>query len=102
MCWWTERSAQKSFSLNFMKPLIKDMTHMDPSQRPTIDQAVERFEKLRASLSAWTLHSLFVYRYEFPVATLYRICRHIVRTVDYVAHGLPALPTPPTSLPSKS
>ena len=85
-----------------MKPLIKDMTQTNPNQRPTIDQAVERFEKLRASLSAWTLRSQFVYRYEFPIATLYRACRHVVRTIDYVAHGLSALPTPQPPLPPKS
>ena len=81
-----------------MEPLIKDMTRMDPSQRPTIDQADERFETLRASLSAWTLRSQFVYRYEFAMTALRR---HLVRTIDdrvwTTRTSYPFVPLPPKS-----
>ncbi|RPD78669.1 hypothetical protein L226DRAFT_503302 [Lentinus tigrinus ALCF2SS1-7] len=85
---------QKSYSLNFMRPLLEDMTQTDPEKRPTIVEAAARFDKLCTSLSTWKLRSRFVYRNEFFVARVYRACRHVVRTFSYVAHGIPALPTP--------
>ncbi|KIK55648.1 hypothetical protein GYMLUDRAFT_175179 [Collybiopsis luxurians FD-317 M1] len=37
--------------------LISDMTHDDPTKRPTMDEVVSYFEKIRQSLSWWKLHS---------------------------------------------
>ena len=86
---------QKSRSLDFLKPLIEDMTRNVPEDRPTIDEAFNRFEVLRSSLSEWQLRSRFVYRDEFLVGRMYRACRHVVRTAKYLHRGLPALPVPP-------
>lgn len=91
---WTDLRLQKSLSLDFLKPLVNDMTRTVPEERPTIHEAFERFEALRSSLSEWTLRSRFVYRNEFLVGRMYRACRHIVRTATYLHRGLPALPTP--------
>ena len=88
---------QKSCSLDFLEPLVKDMTRKVPEERLTIDEAFKRFEELRLSLSQWTLRSRFVYREEFFVGRMYRACRHVVRTAKYLHRGLPALPVPPPS-----
>ncbi|RPD78663.1 kinase-like protein [Lentinus tigrinus ALCF2SS1-7] len=88
-------------SLDFLKPLIDDMTRKVPEERPTIDEAFKHFEELRISLSEWTLRSRFVYRKEFLVGRMYRACRHVIRTAKYRYRGLPALPIPP-SLPSRA
>ena len=85
---------QESRSLDFLRPLIEDMTRRIPEERPTIDEAFKRFEELRLSLSNWRLRSRFVYRKEFLVGRMYRACRHVVRTAVYLHRGLPALPTP--------
>lgn len=88
---------QKSCSLDFLEPLVEDMTRKVPEERLTIDEAFKRFEELRLSLSQWTLRSRFVYRKEFLVSRMYRACRHVIRTAKYLHRGLPALPVPSSS-----
>ncbi|RDX54886.1 kinase-like protein [Lentinus brumalis] len=88
--WFVDNSR----SLDFLRPLIEEMTRTIPEERPTIDEAFKRFEELRLSLSNSTLRSRFVYRNEFLVGKMYRACRHVIRTVKYIHRGLPALPTP--------
>lgn len=46
--------------VEFMAPLIADMVQDDPSKRPTIDEVVARFEKLRKALPWWKLRSRLV------------------------------------------
>ena len=48
--------------VEFMWPLVNDMVQDDPGKRPTMDDVVERFEKIRRSLHWWTLRSRLVYR----------------------------------------
>ncbi|TFK92728.1 hypothetical protein K466DRAFT_480092 [Polyporus arcularius HHB13444] len=86
--------VDKSCSLDFLRPLIEEMTLKVPEERPTIDEAFKRFEELRLSLSQSTLRSRFVYSDEFLVGRMYRACRHVIRTATYVRRGLPALPAP--------
>ncbi|RPD52335.1 hypothetical protein L227DRAFT_582116 [Lentinus tigrinus ALCF2SS1-6] len=97
--WFMDKSRG---SLDFLEPLIDDMTRKVPEERPTIDEAFKRFEELRLSLSEWTLRSRFVYRKEFLVGRMYRACRHVIRTAKYRYCGLPALPTPPPLPPHTS
>ncbi|VDC04965.1 unnamed protein product [Peniophora sp. CBMAI 1063] len=51
--WFIERAD----GYDFVKPLIADMTQEDPSKRPKIDEVVERFAEIRASLSEKKLRS---------------------------------------------
>ncbi|RDX54872.1 hypothetical protein OH76DRAFT_1339715 [Lentinus brumalis] len=95
--WFIDNSR----SLDFLRPLVEDMTRKVPEERPTIDEAFKRFEELLLSLSDWTLRSRFVYRDEFLVGRMYRACRHVIRTAKYIHRGLPALPTPPALPPRK-
>ena len=59
-------------SLVFMKPLIDDMVQDDPSKRPSMEEAKVRFERIRDSLSWWTLRSQVVYRSDWSNAGLSR------------------------------
>jgi hypothetical protein len=47
-----------------MRTLIADMTAVVPSARPTIDQVVQRFDELRASLNAKQLRARVVGIYD--------------------------------------
>ncbi|RPD55425.1 hypothetical protein L226DRAFT_514269 [Lentinus tigrinus ALCF2SS1-7] len=90
-----EDFMQHSSSLNFMRPLVADMTREKPEERLSMEQALRRFSELLASLPERTLRARYVYRSEFFVARVFRACRHVVRTAKYVRQGLSALPTPP-------
>ncbi|KAK7055456.1 kinase domain-containing protein, partial [Favolaschia claudopus] len=39
----------------FLEPLVEDMIHPDPTQRPTIGQVIQRFNDLCGRLSKWHL-----------------------------------------------
>ncbi|KAJ6614579.1 hypothetical protein B0H10DRAFT_2165071 [Mycena sp. CBHHK59/15] len=41
--------------LRFLKPLADDMTHRDPTMRPTIGEVIQRFDQECAQLSEWQL-----------------------------------------------
>ncbi|KAJ7162138.1 hypothetical protein C8R46DRAFT_1353155 [Mycena filopes] len=60
----------------FMRPLVVDMVNVDPKKRPTIDQAVLRFEKIKNGLSTWKL----------------RILGHWKRKIGYITNGTPPIP----------
>ncbi|TBU31672.1 kinase-like domain-containing protein [Dichomitus squalens] len=87
----------RSRCFTFMKPLVEDMVQVEPANRPNMDDAFTRFESLRASLPQGVLRSRVVYDDEFGIPRLYRACRHVVRTLFWMATGTPALPSPPSS-----
>jgi hypothetical protein len=75
-----------------MKELVDAMTDANPAKRPTIEEVIEKFDRIRRSLNAVKLRS--------PVRpkndpTLFSICRHAMqlsRTLLYVIKGRPAIP----------
>ena len=77
-----------------MKELVDAMTDADPAKRPTIEEVIEKFDRIRRSLNAIKLRS--------PVRpkndpTLFSICRHVMqlsRTLHYVIKRRPAIPAP--------
>lgn len=85
---------QKSRGFGFMKPLIMDMVQDDPSKRPTINEVVQRFDKIRSSLSAWKLRSRVVHRKDSYIFGFFRTIRHAYRTYTFIYKGIPALPSP--------
>ena len=83
---------QKFRGVEFMRSLVDDMVQDDPAKRPTMDEVVQRFDKIRASLSWWTLRRRLVPLDEdSPVlATI----RHLFRTAIDTLAFRSALPTP--------
>lgn len=77
-----------------MQPLVADMVQDDPDKRPTIDEVVERFDNIRASLSAWKLRSRIVHRKDSNIAGFFRTIRHAYMTILNVVTRTPAIPTP--------
>ncbi|KAJ8509304.1 hypothetical protein ONZ45_g8518 [Pleurotus djamor] len=84
----------RKLGFNFMKPLVADMTNPDPSKRPTMDEVVERFEKIRKGLSSWKLRSRVVKADEIYVVGVVRSIGHFARRAIYMATRVPAIPTP--------
>ncbi|KAE9385796.1 hypothetical protein BT96DRAFT_928625 [Gymnopus androsaceus JB14] len=84
-------------NVEFLSDLISDMTHDDPTKRPTMKQVVTRFEEIRKGLSWWKLRSrvsnkripLIFHLLYSPIhwtVQLFRIIRRIPAIPDYTAH----------------
>lgn len=77
-----------------MKPLVADMTHDDPSKRPTMDEVVERFEIIRNGLGSSKLRARVVKTKDSPIAGFFRALGYWNRRVDFAVSGTPPIPTP--------
>ncbi|KAF9230285.1 hypothetical protein BU15DRAFT_91146 [Melanogaster broomeanus] len=83
--------AKRGF--NFIEPLIADMVQPDPTKRPTMDQVVARFDRIRRGLSRWKLRSRVVDKEEAVLERVTRTASHWTRRIMLVARGVPAIPT---------
>ncbi|KAI1795563.1 kinase-like domain-containing protein, partial [Ganoderma leucocontextum] len=84
----------KSRYFDSLGPLLSEMTHRDPGERPSVDEAFARFKQLRGSLTQRALRSRVVYKGESGIPRFCRACRHLSRTLYWTATKTPALPTP--------
>ncbi|KAK0447882.1 uncharacterized protein EV420DRAFT_1483684 [Desarmillaria tabescens] len=57
---WSTKSYfhPAGIGLDFLRPLVEDMVKENPSERPTIDDVVMRFDAIVKSLSRWRLQAL--------------------------------------------
>ncbi|KAF4590496.1 hypothetical protein EYR38_009797 [Pleurotus pulmonarius] len=78
----------------FMRPLVTDMTQADPSKRPTMDEAVERFETIMKGLSSWKLRSRVVKSKDSYFMGFFRSIRHWRRRIVFIAKRVPPIPSP--------
>jgi hypothetical protein len=76
-----------------MTDLVRDMVQNDPTQRPTIDQVVVRFETIQKKLSTIRLRSRISPRGESIVMSFFRTLPHISRSIKYTLQRHPAVPT---------
>ncbi|EIW87279.1 hypothetical protein CONPUDRAFT_116467 [Coniophora puteana RWD-64-598 SS2] len=79
--------------LEFLHSLIYDMVHEDPSQRPTMDEALKRFEELRSDLTTSQLRS--VLQFTTPGRRKYfrDMVSHWLQRLWYILLQLPAVPS---------
>ena len=84
---------QKFYGLAFMKPLIEDMVHVDPTIRPPMDEVVLRFKDIYKSLGWWKLRARLVGRREFWTLP-HRTVRYLGNTMRSMTTLKPALPFP--------
>ncbi|KIK55650.1 hypothetical protein GYMLUDRAFT_47614 [Collybiopsis luxurians FD-317 M1] len=79
-------------NVEFLEELVSDMTHDDPTKRPTMTEVVSRFEVIRKGLSWWKLRS----RVSAKTASslLYRLYSpfHWIVQLSYIIRRIPAIP----------
>jgi len=85
---------KKYTGLDFLAPFVVDLVHDDPVQRPTMKVVVERFQSILLTLSTMKLRSRIRRRKEFVIVSLFKSIGHIIRTANYIARGIPPIPTP--------
>ncbi|KAJ7238565.1 kinase-like domain-containing protein [Mycena haematopus] len=88
-------SIQRHFlelGFEFMRPLVKDMIQADPSQRPSMDEVVQRFSEIVRSLSSWKLRSRVVKQTE--IFGFYHNIPHWLRRISFIVRRVPPIPAP--------
>ncbi|KAJ3528522.1 hypothetical protein NMY22_g9377 [Coprinellus aureogranulatus] len=90
-------------NLEFLRPLVEDMTQAEPDARPTMAEALQRFESIVKKLNSFTLRSRCVKKPgldaddDLPrVAVIIIALHHWYRAFRYATRRLPAIPEPKT------
>lgn len=79
--------------LEFLHPLIADMTQDDPDKRPTMSDAIDRLQGIIAAQSEWKLRSPTSAMDEFILLSYLRGFARWKRVWDYRKKGVPAVRT---------
>ena len=77
-----------------MQELVNAMTDDSPEHRPTIEQVIERFSRIRESLSSMKLRSFISVKKDPRLFTAFRHVRQLIRTARYIVLRKAAIPTP--------
>ena len=83
----------RRIGLEFLRPLVNDMIQAEPSQRPSMDQVVERLEAVIKARSSWRLRSRLAKAGDHPLHGLYLFVTHWIRCVRLVTSKQPAVPS---------
>jgi hypothetical protein len=81
-----------------MEDLINRMTLDDPAKRPRIEEVLENFDFIRASLSKSKLRSPIASKKLPKLFGVFQRAWQSLRTIRYVALRHPAIPDDPYSL----
>ncbi len=77
-----------------MDDLVASMTQDDPAERPLIEDALQEFLRIRASLSKRKLRSAITSKNAPKVLRIIRQAWQSVRTLQYIVSRRPAIPDP--------
>ena len=77
-----------------MEDLVNRMTFDNPAKRPRIEEVLEEFTLIRASLSQSKLRSAITSRKVLKIFGVVQLARQSLRTVQYIVLGRPAIPDP--------
>ncbi|KAH9834812.1 uncharacterized protein C8Q71DRAFT_766503 [Rhodofomes roseus] len=86
-----EDFLQMYHGVEFMQSLVDDMVRDEPKERPTIDEALSRFQEICASLSSRKLRSRLVARDENPVERVVKGVKHALGSTRKVSHPVSAV-----------
>ncbi|KAJ7242390.1 kinase-like domain-containing protein [Mycena haematopus] len=84
----------RKLGFEFMQPLVKDMIHTDPSQRPSMDEVVQRFSEIARGLSSWKLRSRVVKRTDIWLFGFYHNIPHWLRRISFIVRRVPPIAVP--------
>ena len=87
-----ELRYQKYYGFDFMQDLIGEMTHVDPAKRPSIEEVVAEFSRIRESLSGFKLRSTIIAKDDPVLNSMFRRARQALRTVRYICSHKAAIP----------
>jgi len=77
-----------------MRELVNAMTSKDSENRPRIEEVVERFAYISASLSTSKLRSAITLKDDPSSVTAFKRARQSIRTLLYIVRRRAAIPLP--------
>ena len=83
---------QKYNGFEFMDDLVASMTQENPAARPSIEDVLQEFSRIQASLSKGKLRAATTSKNTPKVLGIFRQARQSVRTVRYIVSRRPAIP----------
>jgi hypothetical protein len=83
---------KKCNGFEFMDDLVASMTQENPSARPPIENVLQEFSRIQASLSKGKLRSAVTSKNAPKVLRTIRQARQSVRTLGYIVSRRPAIP----------
>jgi len=75
-----------------MQDLIDEMTHVSPAKRPSIEEVVAKFSRIRESLSGFKLRSTMIAKHDPSLFSMFRHARQALRTIRYICLHKAAIP----------
>ena len=91
VCFVAYQTFQEYNGFEFMEDLVIPMTYEDPVRRPTIEEVIGIFSRIRESLNAAKLRSPIISRGDSSVITAFSQAIHTVR---HMTSQKPAIPLP--------
>ncbi|KAI0274565.1 hypothetical protein BGY98DRAFT_1098863 [Russula aff. rugulosa BPL654] len=85
---------ERCYGFEFMENLVNWMTFDDPAKRPRIEEVLEKFALIRASLSQGKLRSPITSRKIPKIFGVVQRARQSLRTMQYIVSRRPAIPDP--------
>jgi len=77
-----------------MHDLVAEMTHINPTKRPSIEDVVTKFSLIHESLSSFKLRSAIISKHDPSLFSVFRWTKQILLTLqDIVLHNT-AVPKP--------
>lgn len=86
---------RKYYGFEFMQDLVDEMTHINPAKRPSIEEVVANFSRIRESLSGFKLRSTIIAKHDPSLFSMFRRARQALRTVQYIFSHKAAIPEAP-------
>ncbi|KZT29119.1 hypothetical protein NEOLEDRAFT_1128691 [Neolentinus lepideus HHB14362 ss-1] len=85
---------EPNIGFEFLQPLVLDMVHEKPDERPSMEEVFNRFAEIRKTLATSKLRSRVVPRKEGTIEGFFRSLSHWYRRVGYIVQRTPAVPLP--------
>ena len=77
-----------------MQDLVNEMTHINPTKRPSIEDVLAKFAHIRKSLSGFKLRSPLESERKPSLFTIFRRAKQALLTVQYIFSRQAAVPEP--------
>jgi hypothetical protein len=77
-----------------MHDLVAEMTYIDPTKRPSIEDVVAKFSHIHDSLSSFKLRSPIISKHDPSLLSVFRCAKQILLTLQDVVLRNAAVPKP--------